>query len=903
MMEQHYSHPQRGSAADSAFAAATHTPAGELAVEVQALRRLNDASSRLWHVSSLEDGLKAILESAISLLGGDKGNVQLLGDDGLLRIVAHAGFDQDFLDFFRTVRPEDSASCGRALQNGERVIVEDVEIDERYAALREVVQKAGYRAVQSTPIVNRDGRPLGMISTHFRAPHRPTEQSLRLFDLYVRQAADFIDRCRAEEQLRQSEQQLKSLSDIAPGTILWASTPTRGCSFVTQGWSEYTGMPLEDALGFGWAESIHPDDRERVRRAFADADERHEAVFTDHRLRRADGEYRWMLAAGRPRRDGQGHYLGLVGSVIDVHERKLVENALRDSEAILAGQKEAFQAAMDGRPLEACLNALVRTAVAQYADARAAFYMVDPERSAGLHHVTGMNEEYARQVDGFEIGPESLACGLVMHTKQPAIAPDVEAEPLWVPWRWMAREHGYRSCWSFPVQTSGGPILGTFALYFAEPRTPTPNDLNLIASLAHAAAIVISKYEESKDRERAERALKETNRRKDEFLAVLGHELRNPLAPLSTAADLLEHAERRPDLLSTVRPMMRRQIDHLSRLVDDLLDASRISRGYAELQQAPIDLRRAVESAVEQSKPLIAARRHRLSVELGDAPLRAHGDFQRLTQVFVNLLANAAKYSDPGAEITVHAVREGDQAFVRVTDGGFGIPADRLQEIFEMFSQVPEHRSLVGGGGLGIGLALCRQLVELHGGSIAAKSKGLGHGSVFTVRLPLAVADHEQAGAPAAKSAADAPRRRVLVVDDNVDAASTLRMALELQGHDARAVFGGAEALAEMAQRDAEVVLLDLGMPQMDGFEVARRIRQLPGGRGVLLVALTGWGQDGDRERTADAGFDEHLTKPVDAKQLSMLLALESGAAAAQPKRVGALGAATSAATANRLVS
>jgi CheY-like chemotaxis protein len=243
----------------------------------------------------------------------------------------------------------------------------------------------------------------------------------------------------------------------------------------------------------------------------------------------------------------------------------------------------------------------------------------------------------------------------------------------------------------------------------------------------------------------------------------------------------------------------------------------------------------------------------------------------------VNLLANAAKYSDPESEITVRAALGGDHAFVHVTDRGFGIPPERLTEIFEMFSQVPEHRSLVGGGGLGIGLALCRQLVELHGGSIMATSDGLGHGSEFTLRLPLLAAERGAIGASAEKPAATVPRRRVLVVDDNADAASTLRMALELQGHDARAAFGGAEALEAMAHRDAEVVLLDLGMPHMDGFEVARRIRQLPGGRDVLLVALTGWGQDRDRARTADAGFDEHLTKPVDTAQLSMLLALEAG--------------------------
>ena len=881
MIEQHHPDPQRGPAGDSFSADAAQSRSSESAAEIQALTRLNDASSRLWHVSSLEDGLQAILSSAIALLGGDKGNVQLLGDDGLLRIVAHDSFDQDFLDFFREVTPDDPASCGRALQSGERVIVEDIEGDERFESLREIVAKAGFRAVTSTPIINRDGRRLGIISTHFRSPHRPSDHSLHLLDLYVRQAADFIDRYRADEQLRESEQQLKSLSDIAPGIILWALAPDGACSFVTHGWSEYTDKPAERALGDGWLESVHSDDRERVQRAFADANGRRETFSLDHRMRRGDGEFRWVLAAGRPRRDERGKYLGLVGSVIDVHERKLAENALRESEAILAGQNEAFQAAMDGGPLAACLNALVRTAVGHYADARAAFYMVGDDR--GLHHVTGMSDEYARQVDGFKIGPESLACGLTMHTAQPVITPDVEEEPRWERWRWMAREHGYRGCWSFPVQTSGGPILGTLALYFPEPRTPTRNDLAIVATLAHAAAIVISKYDEAKDRARAEQALKETNRRKDEFLAVLGHELRNPLAPLSTAAELLKQAEKKPELLETVRPMMRRQIDHLVRLVDDLLDASRISRGYAELQQAPFDLRRALESAVEQSKPLIAARRHRLRVELGDVPLRTHGDFQRLTQVFVNLLANAAKYSDPDTEITVRAALEGDQAFVHVTDRGFGIPPERLIEIFEMFSQVPEHRSLVGGGGLGIGLALCRQLVQLHGGSITAKSDGLGHGSEFTLRLPLVAAERGAADACAEKPAATAPRRRVLVVDDNADAASTLRMALELQGHDARAVFGGVEALEAMAHRDAEIVLLDLGMPQMDGFEVARRIRQLPGGRDVLLVALTGWGQDQDRARTADAGFDEHLTKPVNTAQLSMLLALEAGGAS-RPK-------------------
>jgi signal transduction histidine kinase len=421
------------------------------------------------------------------------------------------------------------------------------------------------------------------------------------------------------------------------------------------------------------------------------------------------------------------------------------------------------------------------------------------------------------------------------------------------------------------VQASGGPVLGTLAVYFREPRAPTVEDFTVVAAMAQGGGIVISRYREAAERARAEQALLETNRRKDEFLAVLGHELRNPLAPLSVATDLLEHAATKPKLIEIVRPMMRRQLDHLTRLVDDLLDISRISRGHAELHRAPLDLRDAVDNAIEQSRPLMVERRHTLRVELGERPLAVDGDLQRLTQVFSNLLSNAVRYSDPGGEIVVRTEHEGGAAIVRVTDRGFGIPQERVGGLFRMFSQVPEHRALVGGGGLGIGLALCRQLVELHGGSIHARSEGLGRGSEFLVRLPLVAA--AELAARGEEQRQDSPRRRVLVVDDNADAAESLRMVLELQGHEAHAVFTGAAALEELAAFDAEIVLLDLGMPQMDGFEVARRIRELPGGRDMLLVALTGWGQADDRRRTADAGFDEHLTKPVDSARLAAMLA------------------------------
>lgn len=398
---------RRSPVVEAAPDAAADSQNGALAAEVRALSRLNEASSCLWHLSDLRTGLEEILAAATALLRGDKGHVQLLGQDGVLRLVAQQGFDRAFLDAFREVTPEHAGAAGRAVRTGKRVIIEDVDADEEYAPLRGVARAAGYRAVQSTPIVSRDGRRLGMISTHFRSPHQPSEQALRLLDLYVQQAVHFIERCAAEQKLRESEQRLKSLSEIVPGTILWVSEADGAFSFLSRGWKEYTGQPAERALGFGWLDPIHAEDRERTRRIL-DATAAREGFVLDYRVRRVDGAYRWMLAAGRPRHDENGRFLGFVGSVIDAHERKLAENALRESEALLAGQKEAFQAAMDGRPLDACLEPLVRTAVAHFGDARAAFYRLDEAAGAGLHHVTGMNDDYAR--DRRLRGGPRLAC-------------------------------------------------------------------------------------------------------------------------------------------------------------------------------------------------------------------------------------------------------------------------------------------------------------------------------------------------------------------------------------------------------------------------------------------------------------------------------------------------------------
>jgi len=370
----------------------------------------------------------------------------------------------------------------------------------------------------------------------------------------------------------------------------------------------------------------------------------------------------------------------------------------------------------------------------------------------------------------------------------------------------------------------------------------------------------------------AEQALKDTDRRKDEFLAVLAHELRNPLAPISNAVHLLRHPDgrRRAD---RIVEMLGRQVRQIVKLVDDLLEISRITRDKIELHLQPVLLADAVHGAVETSRPLIDGGHHHVHVALPDMPVLLRADPVRLTQVLANLLNNAAKYTDPGGHIALAARVDGGEVEIAVRDDGIGIPPDQLPRVFDMFTQA--HRAHGRGqGGLGIGLAMVRNLVQLHGGVVAARSAGPGRGSEFVVRLPLAARDEaDPAAGPPAAAHAPLAGRRILVVDDNCDAADSLVMLLEADGADARAVYDGAAALEQLARFAPHVLLLDLGMPGMDGYEVARRVRAAGGAAAPQIVALTGWGQESDRARTRAAGFDFHLTKPVDLQALLAWLA------------------------------
>ncbi len=373
------------------------------------------------------------------------------------------------------------------------------------------------------------------------------------------------------------------------------------------------------------------------------------------------------------------------------------------------------------------------------------------------------------------------------------------------------------------------------------------------------------------DRKRAEGALAEASRQKDNFLAMLAHELRNPLAPIRNGLQLLRMVDPASPPAEQARAILERQVDHRVRLVDDLMDVSRITRGKVEVRREPVELGSVVLSAVETGRPAIEAGRHNFTLSLPAEPVVVDADFVRLAQIIANLLNNAAKYTDNGGQISLVAERDGNEAVIRVRDNGIGISAEMMPKLFEMFAQAADSvgRSR---GGLGIGLALAKSLVELHGGRIEARSAGRHQGTEFVVRLPLALATQAPGRAMPADAAGVQGRRRVLIVDDNVDAARTLEALLRSLGHDVAVAHDGAAALEAARERRPEVVLLDISMPGLDGLELARRLRAQPGFDRVRFAAVTGLGQDADRRRSHEAGFDAHLVKPLSPDDLRRVL-------------------------------
>jgi PAS domain S-box-containing protein len=390
-----------------------------------------------------------------------------------------------------------------------------------------------------------------------------------------------------------------------------------------------------------------------------------------------------------------------------------------------------------------------------------------------------------------------------------------------------------------------------------------------------AIGVLVTDLTTEKHREQltaAHQALRDADRRKDEFLATLAHELRNPLAPVMAALDAMKLSGDDPAVLRETRAMMQRQMKQMVRLIDDLLDVSRITRDKLELRRERVDLESIMHNAVEAARPLAQSLQHQMQISLPDGPVDLDADPARLTQVFGNLLNNACKFTPRGGKVSLDVRRLGGEVEVSVSDSGLGIAPDKLTEVFGMFAQVD--RSLSGSqGGLGIGLTLARRLVEMHGGTVSAHSEGPGRGSKFIVRLPVLP------GQPASRNLTEpagesgpTTARRILVVDDNRDAAESLAKLLQFAGHETHTAHDGLEALTAAEKLRPDVVLLDIGLPKVNGFEVARKIREQSWGRSMTLIAVSGWGQDEDRKKSKDAGFDGHLVKPVGHAALKKMI-------------------------------
>jgi PAS domain S-box-containing protein len=836
----------------------------EQAVEVDALVRLNELSSRLWRARSLHEGLEEMLSASIELLGADMGHVRLVDEvRDMLVIAAQRGFSEEFVASFQARPLGTTSASARALQRRERAIIQDIEGDEQYAPLRAVARRAGYRAVQSTPLLSHAGKAIGIVTTHFRMPHRPAEQDLRKFDLYARQASDFVERFKAEEALRASEARYRAVVENQ-SEMVCRFRPDGTILFVNTAYANSLGTTPEQLNGANFWDRIADKDRPAVRAMLGSLTPQAPLVRIENRFTTRDGE-RWTLWTNRALSfDQNGTLLEAQASGIDITDRKRFEEALATSARRMSALYELTDRLQRISSVADVYETAMDAIIKALGCSRAAILLFDEEGVMRFVASRGLSQAYRKAVEGHspwrptEIDASAFG---VADVRSMEIDAGVKAAIL---------NEGIAALAFVPL-VSERRLIGKFMIYCDAPRDFEHGEFDVALTIGHQVAFAVQRRRVEEERQRAVEALREDDRRKDEFLAMLSHELRNPLAPLRNAVQVLRLTEYGSAQTTGLHDMMSRQIDHLVRLVDDLLEMSRISRGTLDLKKERVALAIIVQNAVETSDPLIRSAGHRIEIDLPAETLWTDGDPVRLAQILSNLLNNAARYTPPGGRISVRAREDGAMLAITVRDTGIGIAPEVLPRVFEMFNR--GDRSSAGGEpGLGIGLALSSRLAKMHGGSIEARSDGKGTGSEFTLRLPLAESG-DAVTAAATSAGADIAQQRILIVDDNCDAGDSLGMLLQCLGADVRIARDGSEALREFADYQPAVVLLDIGMPEMDGYEVARRIRTSFPGRRTPLVAVTGWGQEEDKKRAREAGFDHHLIKPADVHALQTLLA------------------------------
>ena len=629
---------------------------------------------------------------------------------------------------------------------------------------------------------------------------------------------DITERREADAKLRESEQRFKTLASHAPVGIF--QTDAEGhCLFVNKRWCEMAGMSPHEAQGRGWARALHPEDHDHIFFEWYNATKTNREFASEYRFCTPEGRITWVFGSAIALRQEDGTVTGYIGTVTDITQRRLAEEAVRAAQKELQIVTESMSvpvtrcsrelrylwanqpyATWVGRPSSEIIGRPIIDVLGQKA-----FDRLLPRFE---HVLSGKRVEYEEEVEFLGIGP-----------------------------RWVNAVYT-------PTSNSDGAVDGWVAVVF---------DIT--------------------EHRRLEIALKESDRRKDEFLATLAHELRNPLAPITSSVAVMKALSiKDPDVIM-LRNVIDRQVQHMARLLDDLLDVSRITTGKLEIRKERVSLRVVLDTAIETSRPLIDARGQKLTVSLPSETVHLDADPVRLAQVFANLLNNAAKFTNDGGQIWLTAERQNDEVLISIKDNGIGIPSETLERVFDMFSQGKPMLDRASGG-LGIGLSLVRALVELQGGSVVAHSDGAGRGSEFIVRLPIIIgrAEVDPTHSQPRELPQNVVKKRLLVVDDLKDSASSLARLIQLMGHEASTAHDGEEAihLAEVLQPD--VILLDIGMPKLNGYEACRRIRERQWGKNIYIVALTGWGQDDHRAQTKEAGFNCHLVKPVDLTILRELL-------------------------------
>ena len=638
---------------------------------------------------------------------------------------------------------------------------------------------------------------------------------------------------------------------------------------------EIFGLPPGGFTGTeaGFLAFVHADDRPAVERAVAEAIANHHDYSVEFRFRTASGALRWMEGRGRASYDVDGTPQALHGLGIDITERKTSETALAEAlarERLLVRLDDAVRPLVD--PEQITFTA-ARLLGEHLHVSRCAYATVEADEDAFF--LTGNYTQGVASIVGhYTFRQFGAECLRLMRAGLPFVVTDSRLDPrLEARDRESYEQTEIRGVICVPILKSDR-FVAAMAVHTNTPRTWRSAEVELVQQVASRCWESIERARVEGERTGLLDAAEAANRAKDEFMAMLGHELRNPLSPIVTALQLMKL--RGGVASERERTVIERQVTHLTRLVDDLLDVSRIARGKVELKLETIEMAQVVASAIEVASPLLEQRQHAITIDVPRTGLAVEGDVARLSQILSNLLTNAAKYTPPGGRITVSAAADGADVVLRVRDTGVGINADVLPRVFDLFVQGRQSIDRAEGG-LGLGLTIVRSLVERHGGTVSAASEGVDKGSEFIVRLPHA-AQPAAAAAPAADgdlaSDADSERRgaRVLIVDDNDDAATMLAYALRAKGYDAHLAHDGFEALRIAADIRPHLALLDIGLPVMDGYELAGQLRALEGLTSLPLIAVTGYGQDADRQRSSVAGFQHHVVKPVDLDRLFDLM-------------------------------